>query len=163
MQTEAAPASPQDVGQPGALRTSGKPKVEATSFVNYAASRATANQQRSKRQRTQQVPATSHKKKDSVLSATQIIDESISNAFNSTKKEKSVSQKVGLAQKMNPQGHPGTGQPSVQQETPQTRYPTRPDMSASKGHAIVDSDAAKSRVSQGSHHEKPVVTTAPVS
>lgn len=109
MQAEAAPASPQDLGQTAALRTSGKPKVEATSFVNYAASRATANQQRSKRQRTQQVPATSHKKKDSVLSATQIIDESISNAFNSTKKEKSLSQKVGLAQKMNPQGHPGTG------------------------------------------------------
>ena len=82
------------------------------------------------------MPVTSHKKKDSVLSATQIIDESISNAFSSTKKEKSVSQKVGLAQKMNPQGYPGTGQPSVQQETPQTRYPTRPDLASSKAHPI---------------------------
>ena len=166
MQSEAVPASPQDVGQPAAMRTSGKPRVDANTFVNNAQSRATANQQRSKRQRTQYVPATGHKKKDSVMSATQIIDESISNAFNSTKKEKSVSQKVGLAQKMNPQGHFATGQPGVQHasETPQTRYPGRADISGSRpGAPVPESDAGKSRVSQNSHCEKPVSTTAPVS
>ena len=77
-----------------------------------------------------------------------------------------MSQKVGLAQKMNPQGHSATGQPSVQHahETAHTRYPARPDISGSRpGAPVPESDAGKSRVSQNSHHEKPIGTSALVS